>query len=111
MKPWKEIQCFFSCGARGSKLSRMKEKLPPLNIHISRPPPPVEIDKNCPNLPQEVRDVVKSKSVLRIWFFYGFAKTGSKFKLDLETKDKGWNSFIMLETQRIFVLPRSKCLN
>ena len=97
--------------ARDSKLSRMKKKLPPLNMHISRPPPPVEIDKNCPNLPQEVRDVVKSKSVLRIWFYYGSGKTGSKFKIDLETKDKEWNSFIMLETQRIFVLPRSKSLN
>ena len=97
--------------ARDSKLSRrMEKKLPPLNMHISRPPP-VEIDKNCPNLPQEVRDVVKSKSVLRIWFYYGSGKTGSKFKIDLDTKDKERNSFIMLETQRIFVLPRSKSLN
>ena len=80
-------------------------------MHISRPPTPVEIDNNCPNLPQEVRDIVKSKSVLRIRFYYGSGKTGSKFKIDLETEDKEWNSFIMLETQRVIVLPRSKSLN
>ena len=37
--------------------------------------------------------------LLRIW--------ETKFKIDLETKDKEWNSFIMLETQRIFVLVNS----
>ena len=97
-------------GVRGSKLARMKKTLPPLNIRISRPPPPIEIDKHYPNLPQEVREVVKSQRVTRIWFYSGSGKTASKFKIDLESKDEEWNSFILLETQKAFVLPRSKSL-
>ena len=95
-------------GARGSKLSRMKKKLPPL--HFSSPPPPIEIDKHYPNLPQEVREVVKSHTVTRVWFYSGSGKTGSKFKIDLESKDEEWNSFILLETNKAFILPRSKSL-
>ena len=93
-------------GARDSKLSKMKKKLPSLNIPIPRPPSPVEIDKDFPNLPQEVKEVIDSENVLKIWFCSGSEETGSTFKIDLETREKEWNSFILLKTHGIFVLPR-----
>ena len=59
--------------ARDSKLSRMKKKLPPLIMHISRPPPPVEIDKNCPESTtrsegrSQIQKCPRNLVLLRIW--------------------------------------------
>ena len=60
---------------RGTKLATMKRKLAPLIVHIKKRPPPIELPKDCPQLPTEVLEILAKMNVDKIWFFRKFEKT------------------------------------
>ena len=94
-----------------TKFSIMKKRLPPLNLQNKKPPRPIEIHADYSNLPKEVKQIVKRQKVDKIWFFPASDKKLSTFKIDLNTEDKDWHSFILLHSAKQFVLPGSKSLD
>ena len=88
----------------------MKKKIPPLNFPNKRPPRPIEIHTGYSNLPKEEKQIVKRRQMDKIRFFPAFGKRPSSCKIDANTEDDEWNSFIILHDTKEFVLPSSSSL-
>ena len=108
---WKEYAGIFGkAEIRDTKFSIMKKRLPPLNLRNKKPPRPIDIHADYSNLPKEVKQIVKRQKVDKIWFFPASDKKLSTFRIDLNTADKDWHSFFILNAAKEFVLPGSKSL-
>ena len=94
----------------GDNVFHYEEEITTLNLPNKKPPCPIEIHVDYSNPPKEVKQIVKRQKVDKIWFFPASDKKLSTFKIDLNTEDKGWHSFIILHAAKEFVLPGSKSL-